>query len=170
MRMIRSAAFAICRMPPAWSGLAAPAAETLEGLVRQVLKRPNHPAVVLLFMMNRQGANAQEWHGKIGRHYGLPMVSFRDALWPEIQAGSMKWEDVEADMVHPNDVTRKLVQLRQNDTAREPLVPIASWSIPAQESCRPVSITTCMPIGYGTRGVFGRGSPHKVVHWHVNCI
>ncbi len=79
------------------------AAETLEGLVRQVLKQPNHPAVVLLFMMNRQGANAQEWHESIGRHYRLPMVSFRDALWPEIQAGSMKWEDVEADMVHPND-------------------------------------------------------------------
>jgi hypothetical protein len=56
-----------------------------------------------LFMMNRQGGNAQEWHSKVGTHYGLPMVSFRDAVWPEIQAGRMKWEDVEADEVHPND-------------------------------------------------------------------
>jgi hypothetical protein len=31
------------------------------------------------------------------------MVSFRDALWPEIQAGRARWEDVEADEVHPND-------------------------------------------------------------------
>ena len=31
------------------------------------------------------------------------MVSFRDALWPEIQAGRLKWSDVEADIVHPND-------------------------------------------------------------------
>ena len=78
-------------------------AETLEGLVRQVLKQPNQPAVVLLFMMNRSGGNAQEWHGKVGQHYRLPMLSFRDALWPEIQAGRLKWEEVEADMVHPND-------------------------------------------------------------------
>lgn len=79
------------------------AAETLEGLVRQVLNEPNQPAVVLLCMMHRNGGNAQEWHAKIGWHYDLPIVSFRDALWPEIQAGRIRWEDVEADMVHPND-------------------------------------------------------------------
>lgn len=78
-------------------------AETLEGLVRQVLKQPNRPALMLLFTMHRNGTNAQEWHGKVGRHYGLPMVSFRDAIWPEIEAGRLKWEDVEADEVHPND-------------------------------------------------------------------
>jgi len=79
------------------------AAETLEGLVRQILAQPWQPAAMLLFTMNDRGANAQEWHGKVGRHYGLPMVSFRDALWPEIQSGRRKWEDVEADQVHPND-------------------------------------------------------------------
>lgn len=78
-------------------------AETLEGLVRQILGQPNRPAVMLLFTMDRNGHNAQEWHGKVGAHYHLPMVSFRDALWPEIQAGRLKWEDVEADAVHPND-------------------------------------------------------------------
>jgi len=78
-------------------------AETLEGLTRQVLKQPNQPAMMLLFTMAQGGTNAQEWHGKVGGHYGLPMVSFRDALWPEIEAGRMRWEDVEADMVHPND-------------------------------------------------------------------
>jgi len=79
------------------------AAETLEGLTRQVLSRPNQPAMMLLFTMNNAGGNAQEWHWRVGAHYGLPMVSFRDALWPEIQAGRMKWEDVEGDEVHPND-------------------------------------------------------------------
>jgi len=79
------------------------AAETLEGLTRQVLGLPNRPAMMLLFTMNRAGGNAQEWHSKIGRHYKLPMVSFRDALWPEIEADRMKWEDVEGDEIHPND-------------------------------------------------------------------
>jgi hypothetical protein len=56
-----------------------------------------------LFMMDKGGKNAQEWHSKVGRHYHLPMVSMRDALWPEIKAGRAKWEDYEADEVHPND-------------------------------------------------------------------
>ncbi len=79
------------------------AAETLEGLARQVLTRPNHPALVLLFTMNQSGGNAQEWHGKVGAHYALPMISYRDALWPEIQAGRLAWSDISPDTVHPND-------------------------------------------------------------------
>lgn len=78
-------------------------AETYEGLIRQILKQPNRPGVVLLFMMNKAGGNAQEWEAKVGRHYNLPMVSYRDALWPEIEAGRMKWSDISPDEVHPND-------------------------------------------------------------------
>jgi lysophospholipase L1-like esterase len=80
------------------------AAETLEGLTRQILRQPNQPAVLLLFMMHEGGGNAQDWHGKVGRHYALPQVSFRDALWPEIKAGRFAWETVMADQVHPNDL------------------------------------------------------------------
>ena len=106
------------------------AAETLEGLVRQILKQPNQPAVMLLFTMNRTGDNAQEWHSKIGSHYGLPMVSFRDALWPEIQSGRRKWEEVEADQVHPNDrghaycaafITAVLDEVLRELPAKDPL-------------------------------------------------
>ncbi len=79
------------------------AAESFEGLIRQILRESNHPAIVLLFTMNQDGGNAQEWQAKVGRHYDLLMVSFRDALWPEIKAGRMRWSDVEADVVHPND-------------------------------------------------------------------
>ncbi len=78
-------------------------AEALEGLLRQILSQPNRPAVMMLFTMNKAGGNAQEWHGRVAAHYGVPMVSFRDALWPEIQGERLKWEDVEADEVHPND-------------------------------------------------------------------
>jgi lysophospholipase L1-like esterase len=79
-------------------------AETLEGLVRQILKQPNQPAIVQLFMMHQGGGNAQEWHGKVGRHYNLPIASYRDALWPEIKAGRIAWDAVMADEVHPNDL------------------------------------------------------------------
>jgi hypothetical protein len=80
------------------------AAETLEGVVRQILKQPNQPAVMLLFMMDQAGHNVQDQHQPIGEHYKLPMASFRDALWPEVQAGRIPWNVIEADGVHPNDL------------------------------------------------------------------
>ncbi len=79
-------------------------AETLEGLIRQILKQPNQPAVMQLFMMHQGGGNAQEWHSKVGAHYRLPIVSYRDALWPEIAAKRIAWDAVMADEVHPNDL------------------------------------------------------------------
>lgn len=79
------------------------AKETLEGLLRQILKMPNHPAVLLLFTMFNDGRNVQDIQAVLGSYYGLPMISYRDALWPEIQAGRLKWQEIAADYVHPND-------------------------------------------------------------------
>jgi hypothetical protein len=78
-------------------------AETYEGIVRQLLADPGHPAVVLLFMMHHDGTNAQPFQAEIGRRYQLPMISFRDAIWPEIAAGRMKLPDLFGDVIHPND-------------------------------------------------------------------
>jgi lysophospholipase L1-like esterase len=77
--------------------------EAFEGLVRQILAQPNQPAVLLLFMMWKNGGNDQEMQARVGAHYHLPMVSFRDALWPEMAAGRLKWSDYIVDSVHPND-------------------------------------------------------------------
>jgi lysophospholipase L1-like esterase len=74
-----------------------------EGLVRQVLAQPNLPAVLLLFMMWENGGNDQQMQSRIGAYYHLPMVSFRDALWPEIKAGRLNWSDYIVDNVHPTD-------------------------------------------------------------------
>lgn len=76
---------------------------TYEGVLRQILREPQQPAVVQLFFMQRKGENAQETQHMLGRHYDLPMVSFRDAWWPEIYAGRAQWETMYADVVHPND-------------------------------------------------------------------
>ncbi len=78
-------------------------AETVEGLTRQILRQPNDPAVMLLFMMHQDGRNAQEWQSKVGRHYALPMVSYRDVFWPEMQAARLTWRDISPDEIHPND-------------------------------------------------------------------
>jgi lysophospholipase L1-like esterase len=77
--------------------------ETLEGLLRQILRQPNHPAIVMLFMMNNLGGNAQESQIKVGSHYDLPMISYRDAFWQEIESKRMDKSVIFADEVHPND-------------------------------------------------------------------
>ena len=77
--------------------------ETYEGVVRQITADPDQPAVMLLFTMHHDGTNAQDFQGEVGRRYQLPMISYRDAVWPEIAAGRLKWSDLFVDVIHPND-------------------------------------------------------------------
>jgi lysophospholipase L1-like esterase len=106
-----------------------------EGLLRQILARPNAPAVVLLFMMFQNGGGDQKMQSEDGAHYNLPMVSVRDALWPEIAAGHIRWQDYFVDNVHPNDAGHAFTAscvtalLERTDTeealqGRDPLDPL----------------------------------------------
>lgn len=78
-------------------------AESYEGLIRQILNAPQKPAVLLLFMTRKDGSNVQYPEIKIGEHYHLPMISYRNAIWQEMQAGKLRWEQICADEVHPNE-------------------------------------------------------------------
>lgn len=60
-------------------------------------------ACAMLFMLDENGWNEQSVEIPIGRAYGIPMFSFHDAMWPEIQAGNISWWDIGADGIHPND-------------------------------------------------------------------
>ena len=109
-------------------------AETLEGLVRQVLSAPDSPACMLLFM-SHDGQNAQDWHEKVGAHYGLPMVSYRDGLAKEIADGRLTWTDASHDDIHPNDrghamaaryVTSMLETLLKKASPSESIAPLPS--------------------------------------------
>jgi lysophospholipase L1-like esterase len=74
-----------------------------ESLIRRILTSKNKPGVMLMFLTTNNGTNFQDMHKNIGYHYNLPMVSFRDAIWPEFAEGRIKWEDLIADSIHPND-------------------------------------------------------------------
>ncbi len=78
-------------------------ARTYEGCVRQMLDRDDPPAVVSVFFMHHDGRNAESTHAEIARHYGIPVVSYREAFWPEIEADRLVWEEISHDDVHPND-------------------------------------------------------------------
>ena len=89
-------------------------AEAYASLVRRVLSYESQPAVMLLFVMNEGGNNAQADQAPIGLYYDLPMISYRDAVWPEVKTdqnpnGQYEWEDICADWVHPTDKGHAMV-------------------------------------------------------------
>jgi lysophospholipase L1-like esterase len=97
------------------------AAATLEGVVRQALLRNPEAPVVLLFMAKGDGRNAQAEHEAVGRHYALPMISWRDAVWPLIDAARLPWKAVFKDDPHPNnDGHRIAAHLLETWAARAP--------------------------------------------------
>ncbi len=51
-----------------------------ESLVRKILKLPQQPAVLLLFMVFSYDWNLQDRLSPVGYHYNLPMVSIKDAV------------------------------------------------------------------------------------------
>ncbi len=73
-----------------------------ESLVRTCLQAENEPAVILLFTYMETGHTCQEQQQEIGEHYDLGMISVRDAILPEMEAGRMEWSEYGDDDVHPS--------------------------------------------------------------------
>lgn len=77
--------------------------ESYESLLRRIWQADSKPAVVLLFTMKEDGTNAQKGQSKIGAHYDVPMVSYRNAVYPLVKKGDLAWKDISPDNIHPND-------------------------------------------------------------------
>lgn len=73
-----------------------------ESLVKSALELEQAPAVILLFTYMENGHTCQEQQSEIGAHYDLGMISVRDAILPELEAGRMAWSDYGDDDVHPS--------------------------------------------------------------------
>lgn len=78
--------------------------ETLEGVVRKILSRPNQPAVMLVYFAVKSGATTQTDFEPIAEHYRLAQVSYGDRIWQLVDAGEITLDDVFADDTHPNDL------------------------------------------------------------------
>ncbi|MEO6095575.1 MAG: SGNH/GDSL hydrolase family protein [Fibrobacteria bacterium] len=75
---------------------------TMEGLIRKCLVSADSP--VLLFQtMNRNGDSLNHrYQVRLADHYDVPVISYRQGLFPEISVGRLKAESIFADNVHPN--------------------------------------------------------------------
>ncbi len=78
--------------------------ESYEALIRRFYNYRTNPALLIMNnLFYEDGHNAQVQHNEIGAYYGIPCVSIRDALYPEIEAGQMLREELTTDNLHPND-------------------------------------------------------------------
>lgn len=84
--------------------------ETYEGMLRRLLAAPSAPAVVVLNnVFYDTGKNAQEYHNRIADHYGIPHVSIKDTIFPDVESGKIVRADITPDNLHPNDKGHRLV-------------------------------------------------------------
>ena len=83
--------------------------QTYDSLVRKILQAENHPAVILLFTTQEDGTSLQDNHMQIGSAYNLPMISYKNAVLPEIEAGKFTWKDISPDNIHPNSVGHGII-------------------------------------------------------------
>ena len=84
--------------------------ETYEGTLRRLLAAPSAPAVVVLNnVFYDTGKNAQEYQNRIADHYGIPHVSIKDTVYPDVESGKIVRADITPDNLHPNDKGHRLV-------------------------------------------------------------
>lgn len=84
--------------------------ETYEGTLRRLLAAPSAPAVVVLNnVFYDTGKNAQDYHNRIADHYGIPHVSIKDIVYPDVESGKIVRADITPDNLHPNDKGHRLV-------------------------------------------------------------
>lgn len=77
--------------------------EAYEGLIRKILKQKNQPGVILLLMMKQNGDSAEVIHKSVGIHYNLPIISYKEVLWPKNGQRLYSWSEISPDSIHPND-------------------------------------------------------------------
>lgn len=86
---------------------------TYDNLVRRIASYENtdasngrdakaQPAVMLLFMGQTNGSNAQEQHVLVGFNYKLPMISYANYIAYAMEQGEYSAKDLSGDTTHPS--------------------------------------------------------------------
>lgn len=139
-----------------------------EALIRKCLALSPDVAVILIFTMNRLGESKQYLQVPVGLHYQLPMISYRDAVYPEIEQGTWAWEDISPDMVHPNDLGHGMIAdmlsrlTNDIDAADDPVVslPLPDYLSPGAAKYKNGRIIDAASMDLIAQSGWNKG-PHK---------
>ena len=133
----------------------------MDSLLRKCLSLDNKPAVILLEMSYHGTTNAQTTHYKPAKVYGVPMISWQNALTLPLIEGDINWSDVAADEVHPNSTGHRMLYemmryftesvVTTASTAKEP----AAFNTPAltddvYKDCKVLNRTNHTPSQVGS--------------------
>ncbi len=84
--------------------------ESYESLLRRILQHESNPAVISLFLTQENGSDYQNNHQVVAFNLSVPMISYRNAIYPAIQNGSLDWLSVGSpDGTHPNNGGHKVI-------------------------------------------------------------
>lgn len=110
-----------------------------ESLIRRILTTLKETAIVEIFMTLQDGTSAEEEQAAIAKYYGIPIVSYRQEIFKEINKGTYTWEDIETDEVHPNDrghgIIADLVIGLVEDVMKNPISDIEQEDMPQKPLC-----------------------------------
>lgn len=90
-----------------------------ESMIRTILEADNEPAVILLFSVAQNEWNMQEGYIPMGEHYGLPMVSIKDAVMGPLADGTMTKKEFFADEYHPSTLGHRIMADCLGELVRE---------------------------------------------------
>lgn len=72
---------------------------SFEALVRQCMGFAPDALIVVIFTLREDGVSMQEIQLPVCRHYDLAMISYHDAIWPELSGGNLAWSAVSPDNI-----------------------------------------------------------------------
>lgn len=104
-----------------------------EALVRTILEKENDPAVILLFSVFQSKWNMQDNYIPIGNHYGLPMVSIKDATAYAYQTKNVDDKKFFSDIYHPTNYGHEIMA----DCLMELFDRVATVEVPAEIALLP---------------------------------
>lgn len=81
---------------------------TTEGILRELSKCVNPPAVVFLITPTGLGDACSSVHKRVAYYYNVPCVDIQDYVYKHIGMDKYIWEDISIDNLHPNDKGHKI--------------------------------------------------------------
>jgi hypothetical protein len=83
--------------------------EAYGSLLHKIWHHESRPAVITVAMTMEDGRSFQDEHLKAARHYDVPMISYRNAVFAAAESGAFRWADISDDDIHPNENGHRLL-------------------------------------------------------------
>jgi len=77
--------------------------ETMEGIVRQILKNDKTPGMMMLLLKKQDGTSSMDLHKAVANYYGIPVVNYAEKIDSCLKKDSVSINNLYVDGLHPND-------------------------------------------------------------------